>query len=288
MHSSPAVQAIESNLFDLCLTVARLSRQPYCDEGAIAWVNCAPSPWPNAILGARLDEADADTGIRLVVDQMAKGVAPRLWMTGPSTRPRDLEERLARHGFVKKSEAIGMACSLSHLRADLPNPPGLEIRTVSDDQALRSWARIVTTGLFQRPESAAEPFARVMSPAVSAGRATLYLATRAGRPAASSTLYVTGEVAGIYHVATLPDLRNRGIGRSITAAAALRARELGCRTAILQATQLGRPVYERLGFVELSRLGRFWLDAPGGVAGGAAGAAGAAAPAPAGGAAGAT
>jgi GNAT superfamily N-acetyltransferase len=262
MDSSSAVQAIESNLFDFCLTVARLSRQPCYDKGGVAWVNCAPSPWPNAVLGARVDEANAEAGIRLVVDQMAKGVAPRLWMTGPSMRPRDLEDRLAGHGLVKRSEAIGMACALSDLRVDLPNPPSLEIHTVGDDQALGSWARIVTTGLFQRPESAAKPLARLMSPAVSAGRATLYLAIAQGRPAASSTLYVTGEVAGIYHVATVPDLRNRGIGRSVTAAAALRARELGCRTVILQATQLGRPVYERLGFVELSRLGRYWLDAP--------------------------
>jgi GNAT superfamily N-acetyltransferase len=262
MDSSLAVRAIESNLFDFCLTVAALSGQPHFDDGRIAWVNCTPSPWPSAVLGARVDEADADVRIRRVIDQMEKGIAPRLWMTGPSVRPHDLEVRLAGHGFVKRSEAIGMACALSELRMDFPLAAGLEIHKVSDGDALRSWARIVTAGLFQRPESAADPFARLVSAAVNAGKATLYLATVEGQPAASSTLHVTGDIGGIYHVATLPDFRNRGVGTSVTAAAALRAQELGCRMAILQATQLGRPVYARLGFVELSRMGRFWLDAP--------------------------
>jgi ribosomal protein S18 acetylase RimI-like enzyme len=266
MDLSLSTQAIESNLFRFCLTVAKLSHRPFYDDGELSRVNCAPSPWPNGILGARIGNANVDDKIKLVIGQMATGMAPRLWMTGPSMQPQDLDQHLLRFGFAKRSEAIGMAVDLSEWPLNSVPPPALEIHTVSDDLSLQSWAKVVTIGLFRRPESEADHFAHVISKATSGCDTTLYLGTVGGQPVASSTLYLSDGIAGIYHVATLPDFRNKGIGRSITLAPLLRAKAMGFRTAILQATQLGQPVYTRLGFVELSRLGRYWLDAAQGAA----------------------
>ena len=260
MDSAKERLAIENNLFEFFITIAKSTNCPFYDDGEISWVNCAPSPWPKGIMSARIEDGHLDEKIRLVVDQIKTGSAPRLWMTGPSMRPQDLEQHLKRFGFVKRSEATGMAIDLSDLKADRDPPSELDIRTVNDEQTLQAWARIVTVGLFGRPESDAVHFARMISGLAKSGKATLYLGFYGGQAVASSSLFPSNGVAGIYHVATLSGFRNKGIGRSITLAPLLKAKTEGFRTAILQASQLGQSVYEGLGFKELSRLGRYWLD----------------------------
>ena len=53
---------------------------------------------------------------------------------------------------------------------------------------------------------------------------------------------------GIFAVATRPEARGRGLASRLLAQALADARERGCETSSLQATWLGRPVYERLGY----------------------------------------
>jgi GNAT superfamily N-acetyltransferase len=76
----------------------------------------------------------------------------------------------------------------------------------------------------------------------------LYLGLAGGRPVCTSALCATGPVAGIYWVATLPEARGRGFGEAITWSAVRGGIGLGCRFASLQASAMGRPVYERMGF----------------------------------------
>lgn len=76
----------------------------------------------------------------------------------------------------------------------------------------------------------------------------LYVGYLDDKPVASSALFVTGRTAGIYNVATLPEARGRGIGEAMTWHCVRRGAAMGCVAATLQATDMGRPVYERMGF----------------------------------------
>jgi len=63
---------------------------------------------------------------------------------------------------------------------------------------------------------------------------------------AVATLY--GATGWIGHVFVKPELRGRRLGTRMTAVALRVLQRAGCETILLAATELGRPIYERLGF----------------------------------------
>jgi GNAT superfamily N-acetyltransferase len=85
-----------------------------------------------------------------------------------------------------------------------------------------------------------------------------YAAHRGCRPLVAR---IGGEVVGtavatrygrsgwIGHVFVRPDLRGRGLGTSLTAAALAQLQDAGCESIFLAATEAGRHIYEGLGFV---------------------------------------
>ena len=69
----------------------------------------------------------------------------------------------------------------------------------------------------------------------------------------ASTLSLGAGVAGLSNIAVLPEHRGRGIGAAVAAAALLEGRRLGLGLGVLSAGEVGLPLYERLGFREVSR-----------------------------------
>jgi ribosomal protein S18 acetylase RimI-like enzyme len=69
-----------------------------------------------------------------------------------------------------------------------------------------------------------------------------------GRPVGSGVLTVHGSVGWIGTIWVASSMRRRGIGLALTEATIDAAEEAGCRTLVLVATEVGRPMYERLGF----------------------------------------
>lgn len=84
-----------------------------------------------------------------------------------------------------------------------------------------------------------------------------FLAHLDGRPAGISVAVHTGESGGIYSVATIEEARRRGVGSAVTWAAVAAIRDWGCTSAVLQSSALGYPVYQAMGFEEVTHYARF-------------------------------
>lgn len=69
-----------------------------------------------------------------------------------------------------------------------------------------------------------------------------------GRVVATSVATRYGHTGWVGHVFVGPDLRGQGLGTRMTNVAIAQLRRSGCDTILLAATDLGRPIYERLGF----------------------------------------
>jgi GNAT superfamily N-acetyltransferase len=70
-----------------------------------------------------------------------------------------------------------------------------------------------------------------------------------GEPVARSMAVVRDGVVGVHNVYVPPSRRRMGYGGAITTATVDLGREMGATAACLEATEMGAPVYRRMGFV---------------------------------------
>lgn len=75
-----------------------------------------------------------------------------------------------------------------------------------------------------------------------------YLIYYKDRAVSGVQIYKTGYVAGIYWVATREEMRGQGLGKYISALGTNKAFDMGVNKVILQASRLGKYVYDRLGY----------------------------------------
>jgi GNAT superfamily N-acetyltransferase len=85
--------------------------------------------------------------------------------------------------------------------------------------------------------------------------ASAYVVRLDGRPVGCLTLLREGADAGVFLVGTVPEARGRGLARRLLLHALHDARDAGATVSTLQSSRLGYPVYRRLGYRDLGRLG---------------------------------
>jgi GNAT superfamily N-acetyltransferase len=82
----------------------------------------------------------------------------------------------------------------------------------------------------------------------------LYQARVDGEPACVLATLDNADDCELYMVATMAEQRGKGLARRLTHRAMLEARDRGLRISNLQATKMGYPVYERLGYEPICTL----------------------------------
>jgi GNAT superfamily N-acetyltransferase len=86
------------------------------------------------------------------------------------------------------------------------------------------------------------------------GSGNLYLAHDDGEPASFVLVHDDEDNCEFWIAATIPRARGRGLLTGLLHRAMLDARERGCTTSTTQATRMGEPVYERLGYRTFGRI----------------------------------
>lgn len=141
---------------------------------------------------------------------------------------------------------------LDPIPMDEPSIDGLEIIEVTADQ-LAAYLEVVCAGFGMPPE-----LFRELGPSMFGIESFIALLGLVdGVPVATSAAYVSGDTIGVYNVAVLESHRRQGLGEALTAAAARAGAEAGATRSILQSSQLGEPVYRRMGYETLDRYRQF-------------------------------
>jgi GNAT superfamily N-acetyltransferase len=129
--------------------------------------------------------------------------------------------------------------------ATLPGPEEHEIRLVEDLAGLVDHRRTAAAG-FGIPEAVAEM--AMHDGLLDQEDCAIYVGYSDGTPVTTGIGIRTGRTIGVYNIATIEAARRRGLGSLMTARIAADGRASGCDVAILQASEMGRSVYERLGY----------------------------------------
>jgi len=206
------------------------------------------TPPLNGVWLARFDTATAETSIDQTIGWFDRHGMPFTWWIGPDSTPADLADRIARRGFRLDEAAVpGMVIDLAALPDDPPDR-AVTVERVTDFAAFREVCRVVVEAFAAPPalQPAIEVFAELGFAADNPQQT--FLARLDGQPVGTALGVRAGGVLGIFNVATISAARRRGIGRAVTLAALRDGAAAGCRMAVLQASEMGHPVYERLGF----------------------------------------
>jgi GNAT superfamily N-acetyltransferase len=226
------------------------SGRTHREGGTVSVISDIPFDWFNQVLVERPDATPAG---------LLAAVAIGLANAGSVVRLREgIDDRfiptLTTAGLVAEDPATttpGMVAFPINrdVIADAIAPghlPGFEIHRVMDSVGLDDHRKVVTEGFGSPPAVA---LGTTCAELLDRPECVVYVGYADGDPVASGLAWRTGRVVGVYAIATIPAARHRGYGAAMTARIIADGLASGCDTAALQASELGRPIYDRLGFL---------------------------------------
>jgi len=253
------IGAIEENLFAYIRLFAKNGVNDFHeDEEVLRFISDIniPSMQSNSIYKLHFNEnQDIDRALSLALKPFRDRKNPLFLTAGPSSNPGKLAPYLKKLGLMHAQTQRGMAMDMDNFNKEPSLPRELTVKEVATVEELRQWLRIYTDGFDYSSKLAdfilnsyGDIFLGAQRPA------RHYIAYYKGKPVATSSLFITGDVAGLYNIVTVPEARRRGIGEALTLIPLIEAKKQGCVLAILQATDIGGRVYRKLGFEEFCAL----------------------------------
>jgi GNAT superfamily N-acetyltransferase len=230
-------------------------REQLIDTGD-ALIHVLDVPWfGNHGFAGRLvfEPASVEERLDTVLAQAEAGGRTFVWITGPSTRPTDLHERLIARGLEASILWDGLA--LRDLSQPFEHNPEGTVEPLSEANVV-DYATICAR--FSPDISVYDERLAAARRLLQAGQrdAQVVLARIDGTPAGSAVMRMepTG-VAYLRNAFTLPEFRGRGLYLAMIAARLAMAREAGCRAAVVQAqTHTSSPILKKRGFEALCQL----------------------------------
>lgn len=214
--------------------------------GVVTVLTGLPMDWFNQVLIER-EEATAagvlaglaqarERGDHFVV-RLREGIDDRFIPTLTLAGLAPAEEETSMPGMV--AFPIDHDAIAKHASSDL------EIRRVTDAAGIDAHCQVVTAGFGSDPAVAPGTACRDL---LDRPECVVYVGYADGDPVSSGLGWRTGRTVGVYSIATIESARRHGYGAAMTARAVADGVVAGCDVAALQASEMGRPVYERLGF----------------------------------------
>lgn len=251
--------AIEQNGFAFFLsTVTPLHAEIYEDTQLLRVITRVPFSPLNVILRANFEPAVIESKVEAVLADFGEPRLPLTWWIGPATLTPELGKTLLAHGLAHAGDTPGMAINLRDLQVSPSLPAQFTLTPVTDLEGIERWVQTYATcsGFNEQAEHLWQTIHRHVA-LKHATSSRYYVGWLNGKPVATSLLFFHNGVAGIYHVATLPEHRGQGIGTAMTSLPLREALEQGYRLGVLESSQMGFSLYQRLGFQQYCTLSAY-------------------------------
>lgn len=215
------------------------------DDRFVRLITGEPHPLGNmAFLNDTTDAASASDAIGPLVSSGHPSA-----VLGCSSPSEGVHNLLIENGYVSEGPMPEMAIAIESI-SKTNIPQGYEFVRILDQASSEAWTQALAQG-YGLPVPLAALFAPHAfggtDPAPDASVQWFGIA-KGDTIVAVSMLNVMDGLAGIYCVATLEEERGKGLGAHVTAEPLRLAARAGIQTGILQSSEMGYPVYERIGF----------------------------------------
>ncbi len=254
-NTSNLIAAMEANYTAYYIYFSRLPYLELRQSPALTLIMSKDIALWNVVIQTHLASQNVTPTIEATLTLFDSLNLPLIWHILPSTQPSNLEYSLEEQGFLLFEEDPHMVIEPRVHALHLPNIPGFTIERVTDAASFARWHKATVAGFFPHTPSLGQIYfdAYTLLGFDPQGPFLHYVGYMNGEPVTSSTLLFTEGMAGVYDVSTIPSARGKGFGTAITLAPLLEAQARGYRYVCLQATQMGLPIYQRLGFTEQYR-----------------------------------
>ena len=250
LSETDLVAAIESSLF-LYPAIPGLTADLGI-KGLRGRVTEMSHPLANLCGLAELSERDADATIARVKDRFAKERKAFGWVTGPGTRPRDLERRLTAAGMEPIAHLAGMSAPVD---LAVHANDAVRIREVNEEEQGRETDMMGRA--YGMPADVSALFVHLVSGSPGLKSRAYFAYLDGDKPVAWSYLVYVPEspVVLLGGAATLPEARGKGIYHALVKRRLADARRDGREAAVIQADRdTSAPICAKLGFRELCAL----------------------------------
>ncbi|MFB9831280.1 GNAT family N-acetyltransferase [Actinoallomurus acaciae] len=230
------------------------------------WAEAAPdvdlpiyrSNIPHALFNGVMRARDVPLGEAIAEAKRRLAGSSWSWWVGDDSDDGVAEHLLA-HGARETTLMPIMAVDLTDV-VEAPAPEGLAIRHVTDRPGLRELV-CAYAGPLGFPESGIDRLVESKVDYLARDPQLIHLAGVVdGKTVGTSVVSLGADVAALYCIATDEAYRRRGVATALTLESLRVAREAGHDVATLQASSMGRPVYERIGFTTVSHYRLFGFD----------------------------
>jgi ribosomal protein S18 acetylase RimI-like enzyme len=142
------------------------------------------------------------------------------------------------HGYELKFKQYGMSIPLQNIESPQKR---VKLVRVMDQTMAYVWSVIFTEAFGYRihPETVVKTM--IM--------ADYYVAMYGSQPVGTAVLFFQDKrIAGIHSMGIVPEMRRRGLAHNLLIQLLIRIQEMGAAYATLQASESGKPLYQKVGF----------------------------------------
>lgn len=229
---------IEKNFQGLCDLCAEISgnKEKY---KTLSISQNTYEPWFSQIYNITIPKGEELIEISKIKNTISSGVYPNSLLIKDSRLTTLLESVLHNSGFKITTLQAMMSIDLSDY--NYTDFDFTDVKVLDDLNDIKKWFK-TAAGVFNISKI------RLFEELFKQDKISFLALYNNGVIVATTMVFVLKEIAGLHFVGTNPDYRGKGFGSKITQYALKYAKDSGCSTAVLQASKLGKPMYEKIGF----------------------------------------
>lgn len=231
---------IEKNFQSMCIKCSKLSG---LKEITNSYYSAALNPydtWFSRIYNIDIPKNRIHSEINIIKSKIENKLLPDTLLIKKNELNQELEEALITSGFKLLTVQTLMSADLTKLKNDDMNYSSTKI--IDNENDFQEWFSLVKT-VFGKMDI--ELYNKLLE-----DKDTVFLAAYKNGVLSSTTmLYFEDDIVGLHLVGTNLESRGYGLGTLITKYALNYIKNKGYQSAVLQASKMGKPIYEKLGFI---------------------------------------